>query len=68
MKQGIDVHYIKDWRNIKINNDLIDTMKKDCTKDLKQILNDPTHPVRHYFDSRRSKVERFLLPKTGTSL
>ena len=21
---------------------------------LMQILNDPTHPVRHYFDSRRS--------------
>ena len=33
-----------------------------------QILNDPTHPVRHYFDSRRSKRSgRFLLPKTNTN-
>ena len=34
---------------------------------LKQILNDPTHPVRHYFDSRRSnRTGRFLLPRTNT--
>ena len=32
-----------------------------------QILNDPTHPMRHYFDSRRSnKSGRFLLPRTNT--
>ena len=27
-----------------------------------QILNDPTHPVRHYFDSRRG-VEDFYFPE-----
>ena len=33
-----------------------------------QIFNDPTHPMRHYFDSRRSnRSGRFLLPKTNTN-
>ena len=37
-------------------------------KKLMQILNDPTHPMRHYFDSRRSnRIGRFLLPKTNTN-
>ena len=32
----------------------------------KLILNDPTHPMRHYFDSRRSnRSGRFLLPRTN---
>ena len=32
-----------------------------------QILKDPTHPMRHYFDSRRSnRSGRFLLPRTNT--
>ena len=35
---------------------------------LMQILNDPRHPVRHYFYSRRSnKSGRFLLPRTNTN-
>ena len=35
---------------------------------LMQILNDPTHPMRHYFDSRRSnRKERFLLLRTNTN-
>jgi len=29
-------------------------MQRDCTKKLMQILNDPTHPMTHYFDSNRS--------------
>ena len=34
----------------------------------KLILNDPTHPMRHYFDSRRSnRSGRFLLPRTNTN-
>ena len=28
--------------------------EKRLYRKLKQILNDPTHPIRHYFDSRRS--------------
>ena len=33
-----------------------------------QILNDPTHTVRHYFDSRCSnRSGRFLLPRTNTN-
>ena len=41
--------------------------KRLLTK-LMQILNDPTHPMRHYFDSRRSnRSGRFLLPKTNTN-
>ena len=34
---------------------------------LMQILNDPTHPVRHYFDSRRSNRSGRLLPRTNTN-
>ena len=35
---------------------------------LMQILNDPTHTMRHYFDSRRSnRSGRFLLPRTNTN-
>ena len=31
-------------------------------------VNDPTHPVRHYFDSRRSnRSGSFLLPRTNTN-
>ena len=42
--------------------------KKRLYKKLKQILNDPTHPMRHYFDSRRSnRSGRFLLPRTNTN-
>ena len=42
--------------------------EKRLLKKLMQILNDPTHPMRHYFDSRHSnRSGRFLLPKTNTS-
>ncbi len=42
--------------------------KRDCTQKLMQILNDPTHPIRHYLDSRRSNMSgRFLLPRTNTN-
>ena len=42
--------------------------EKRLFKKLMQILNDPTHPVKHYFGSRRSKRSgRFLLPKTNTN-
>ena len=42
------------------------SMKKRLFKKLLQILNDPTHPIRHYFDSRRSnRSARFLLLKTN---
>ena len=42
--------------------------EKRLFKKLMQILNDPTHPMRHYFDSRRSnRIGRFLLPKTNTN-
>ena len=35
---------------------------------LMQILSDSTHPMRHYFDSRRSNRNgRFLLPRTNTN-
>ena len=41
---------------------------KRLLKKLVQILNDPTHPMRHYFDSRRSnRSGRFLLPETNTN-
>ena len=34
--------------------------KKRLDRRLIQILNDPTHPMRHYFDSRRrSRMEDF---------
>ena len=42
--------------------------EKRLYRKLMQILNDPTHPVRHYFDSRRSnRSGRFLLPRTNTN-
>ena len=42
--------------------------KKRLYRKLMQILNDPTHPVRHYFDGRRSnRSRRFLLPRTNTN-
>ena len=38
--------------------------EKRLFKKLIQILNDPTHPMRHYFDSRHSnRSGRFLLPQ-----
>ena len=46
----------------------LDSFKKNELKKLMQILNDPTHPMRHYFDSRRSnRSGRFLLPKANTN-
>ena len=42
--------------------------EKQLSKKLMQILNDSTHPMRHYFDSKRSnRSGRFLLPKTNTN-
>ena len=42
--------------------------KKRLYRKLMQILNDPTHPMRHYFDSRRrNRSGRFLLPRTNTN-
>ena len=42
--------------------------EKKLYRKLMQILNDPTHPVRHNFDSRRSnRSGRFLLPRTNTN-
>ena len=42
--------------------------EKRLYRKLTQILNDPTHPMRHYFDSRRSnRSGRFLLPITNTN-
>ena len=39
--------------------------KKEKKKRM-QILNDPTHPMKHYFDSRRSNRRgRFLLWRTN---
>ena len=41
-------------------------LEKRLYRKLTQILNDPTHPMRHYFDSRRSnRSGRFLLPRTN---
>ena len=43
--------------------------EKRLYRKLMQILNDPTHPLRHYFDSRRSnRSGRFLLPRTNIML
>ena len=40
--------------------------EKRLYRKLMQILNDPTHPMKHYFDSRRSnRSGRFLLPRTN---
>ena len=42
--------------------------EKRLYRKLMQIVNDPTHPVRHYFDSRRNNRRgRFLLPRTNTN-
>ena len=42
--------------------------EKRLYRKLMQILNDPTHPMRHYFDSRRgNRSGRILLPRTNTS-
>ena len=42
--------------------------EKRLYRKLMQILNDPTHPMKHYFDSRRSnRSGRFLLPRTNTN-
>ena len=42
--------------------------EKKLYRKIMQILNDPTHPMRHYFDSRRSnRSGRFLLPRTNTN-
>ena len=42
--------------------------EKRLYRKLMQILNDPAHPVRHYFDSIRSnRSGRFLLPKINTN-
>ena len=39
--------------------------EKRLYRKLMQILNNPTHPMRHYFDSRCSnRSGRFLLPRT----
>ena len=39
--------------------------EKRLYRKLKQILNDPTHPMRHYFAT--TGVEDFLLPRTNTN-
>ena len=42
--------------------------EKKLYRKLMQILNDPTHPMRHYFDSRRSnRSGKYLLPRTNTN-
>ena len=42
--------------------------EKRLYRKLMQILNDPTHPMRHYFDSRRSnRSGRFLHLRTNTN-
>ena len=42
--------------------------EKRLYRKLMKILNDPTHPVRHYFDCRRSnRSGRFFLPRTNTN-
>ena len=42
--------------------------EKRLYRKLMQILNNPTHPMRHYFDSRHSnRSGRFLLPRTNTN-
>ena len=42
--------------------------EKRLYRKLKQILNDPTHLVRHCFECRRSnRSGRFLLPRTNTN-
>ena len=42
--------------------------EKRLYRKLMQILNDPTRPMKHYYDSRRSnRSGRFLLPRTNTN-
>ena len=42
--------------------------EKRLYRKLMQILNDTTHPMRHYFGSRRgNRSGRFLLPRTNTN-
>ena len=42
--------------------------EKRLYRKLMQILNDPTRPMRHYFDSRRSnRSGRFFLLRTNTN-
>ena len=42
--------------------------EKRLYRKLMQILNENTHPMRHYFDSRRSnRSGRFSLPRTYTN-
>ena len=42
--------------------------EKRLYRKLMQILNDPTHPVRNYFDRRRSnRSGRLLLSRTNTN-
>ena len=42
--------------------------EKRLYRKLMQILNNPTHPMRHYFDSRRSNRSKiFLLLRTNTN-
>ena len=45
-----------------------DTLWRKVYKKCVQILNDRTHSVRHYFDSRRTnRSGRFVLPKANTN-
>ena len=42
--------------------------EKRLYRKLMQILNDPTNPMRHYFDSKHSnRSGRFLLLRTNTN-
>ena len=44
------------------------SLEKRLYRKLMQMLNDPTHPMRHYFDSRNSnRSGKFLLPRTNTN-
>ena len=43
------------------------TTVQNKTKKPMQMLNDPTHPMKHYFDNKRSnRSGRYLLPETNT--
>ena len=61
--------YFKEGRWVSNQLDSFKTLhEKRLYRKLMQILNDPTHPMRHYFDSRRSnRGGRFLLPRTNTN-
>ena len=42
--------------------------EKRLYRKIMRILNDPTQPMRHYFDNRHSnRSGRFLLPRTNTN-